>query len=426
MRVFFVVVISSNNVSQYEFFFVEFLSVEELLLLLLDVYSEYRLYMVAQSRTWSRRQAGRIGVLLLLLKVVGILLLVYLTHPPAVVSPTLTPRPLLVEAVAELEGETDVSSTALVRVGKSEFGASKVILSCLFVTPQFYRSSRKMPSLDWVVVFLNSAFFHIRGANVVLFVDEGTKASLLALSDVKRLVSTEFLNLTVVPDRYLSYEFSVNISNAANNFRFLLFKHWMEQRKAQGQSPAFVMISDVTDVYFQSDPFASLEAFGNPDTVAFTLEDALKHLGNEKYNIRWLSCYGADTLRAVKGKPISCAGATLGRFHGMLRYTSLQVEELSRPNLIECSRKKIMAALDQATHNYNLHIRGPMDLPGLMQTTEIVFHGNFGKPVWDAARKNVLNRKGEPYPVVHQYTSNRHPAIMEVARKLWGPQELRK
>jgi len=32
MRVFFVVVISSNNVSQYEFFFVEFLSVEGLLL----------------------------------------------------------------------------------------------------------------------------------------------------------------------------------------------------------------------------------------------------------------------------------------------------------------------------------------------------------------------------------------------------------
>jgi hypothetical protein len=276
-----------------------------------------------------------------------------------------------------------------------------------------------MPSLDWVIVFLKSAHLHMEHTQVILFVDTSTRDSLHRISAIAHLEAVGFLNLTIVPERYLLYPLSINISNSANNFRFVMFRDWMAEAATRSSPPKHVMISDVTDVYFQSDPFQVLST--SSAGMHFTLEDASRNLGNEKYNKRWLSCYGPDVVRKLRNGRITCAGVTLGHLMSMLKYTMLQVEELSKPSLLECSRNKILAALDQATHNYILHERSKEEIPGdVVASSDVVFHGNFGKPTWDRDHQHVLNPSGVPYPVVHQYTSNRHPGIMEVAKAKYG------
>eukprot|EP00760_Papus_ankaliazontas_P004605 PhM_4_TR11985/c0_g1_i1/m.13147 len=307
-------------------------------------------------------------------------------------------------------------TAALSRASKAPRRFRRVILSCLYAMPSFYRSGRSMPSFDWVVVFFNSAAAHVPSTRVVLFVDVKTRSALRRYPDVVDLEASGVLELPLMPEALLALPIAHNISNAANNFRFAAFRDWIAQaeRSPDEDAPDHVMISDVTDVYFQADPFTAFASKGQ--TITFTLEDGSRNLG-EKYNSKWLSCYGRDVQHSLRKQRISCAGLTIGETATMRRYAEMQVQELSKPDLLECSRHRILAALDQATHNYILHTRASKELPGSGTSDDIVFHGNFKKPRWDPSGTVLLRSDGHPYPAVHQYTSNRHPDVMKIAKQ---------
>lgn len=107
-----------------------------------------------------------------------------------------------------------------------------------------------------------------------------------------------------------------------------------------------VMITDLRDVIFQSDPFAT----PFPADIVFAQER--RRIGDCPTNRSWIvQTYGeamADNLRHCM---VSCSGTTFGTVGGMHLYLSVMINELtSRP-------MPISGGLDQAIHNFLIRMR---------------------------------------------------------------------
>ena len=313
-----------------------------------------------------------------------------------------------------------------------------IALSCFHAKPDFYHG-REVPNTDWIVVFIRSFLTVVPSKrSVVLFVDDGTKEKLLRYRGMKQSVNEgELLLITIVNDSttpFLREPWAAKVKNGANNFRFALYAQWLLNAKNAGfvAEATRIVISDATDVAFQRNPFSGNSVCFPPEdrseqqrqpVVIFTLENELKTFKNEKYNRRWLGCYGDSTLNhfAMNRVAISCAGLTLGNTEGVVKYAQAQIAEISKPKLVSCSISKIDAALDQATHNFLRQTWKEENKSlgfSVAHSTPCTFHGNFGKlkmvkdPL-DAGSDVAVNGKGEVYAIVHQFTSGRHPPVME-------------
>lgn len=334
--------------------------------------------------------------------------------------------------------------------------ARRVVLSCFFKAANFYRSGRVVPSWDWVAVFLLSLHEfrddpHAPGrlTRAVLWLDAESAASLRAHVHVGRLLlrDPDFLTLIVISNEthaeLLAERWASKISNGANNFRFALYRDWLIQN---AQNVDEVMISDVTDVAFQRNPWRSCmprQARDRRKAVVFTYESEKLTFAKEKYNRRWMSCFGDAVVNSLAKRRarVSCAGVTFGGIDGMIAYTSRQVELIARPDLVDCAVVRIGAALDQATHNYMLH-NDAANFSGRPVTSVVArpqpvlearfaayfsamegaeactWHGSFGKltlgETHEGSREVVVGAGARSFAVVHQYTSNRHPRLMAV------------
>jgi hypothetical protein len=289
--------------------------------------------------------------------------------------------------------------------------------------------------------------------------------------------SSAFLSIVVVGNAthgdLLRETWSADIKNGANNFRFALFGDWVRRhRSAVGRT----MMSDLTDVAFQANPFdACLPADITPAAsavsrvasggcedgaasprVVFTMENSRKHFGNEKYNRRWATCFGDAAIANLTAKKvrISCAGVTFANRCGLEGYTAAQLRLIVQKDLVACAVDTIKAALDQATHNYlqaghdgsvSLASRGfpdggrlPFEVTRVwseggvdkavapeagMGPTACTFHGNFGVPQFDKSGR-IVDGRGRPFAVVHQYTSDRIPAYMAYVDKAYSLSDL--
>jgi hypothetical protein len=107
-----------------------------------------------------------------------------------------------------------------------------------------------------------------------------------------------------------------------------------------------VMISDLRDVLFQTDPFAT----PLPTGLIFAQERC--RLGDCPVNRSWLiQAYGeamADNLRHCM---VSCSGTTFGTVRGMQQYLALMINELVAGPI------PIVGGLDQGVHNYLVRMR---------------------------------------------------------------------
>lgn len=109
-----------------------------------------------------------------------------------------------------------------------------------------------------------------------------------------------------------------------------------------------VMLTDLRDVVFQSDPFA----VAWPADIVFAQERCL--LVDCPVNRAWVAQgYGDAVAENMRNCVISCAGTTFGTVSGILRYLAAITSELtSRPVAIE-------GGIDQGVHNYIVHMRPP-------------------------------------------------------------------
>jgi capsular polysaccharide biosynthesis protein len=173
--------------------------------------------------------------------------------------------------------------------------------------------------------FLQSWKNNAKSAQLILFA-ANLKPSLIAFAQAEEV---ELLDL----DPQIMQEFHPLIA------RFFMFRSLLKQRPGAYSQ---VMLTDVRDVLFQSDPFSV------PRKKPVTL--ALEHqtiTSEPTYNGRWLrDLYGEELLKEIQHNPVSCAGTTLGTQEGMIQYLDLMCNEmLTRP-----FDRKIN--YDQGIHNY--------------------------------------------------------------------------
>lgn len=162
-----------------------------------------------------------------------------------------------------------------------------------------------------------------------------------------------------------------------------------------------VMITDVSDVIFQSNPFEEVK-----EGIYFFLEDANITIGICPYNSAWIKeAYGNEYFELKKDKPISCAGTIIGTYDDVMDYLDMMTQEIDKFNPA--------SNLDQAAHNYiiwenyldNFSVfpndAGLVMTIGYMQIDSLEFENGLLK-----------NKYGYP-AVIHQY--NRQQDLFDVA-----------
>ena len=162
---------------------------------------------------------------------------------------------------------------------------------------------------------------------------------------------------------------------------------------------ANVMLTDVSDVYFQSDPFG----FEIGTSVNCFLEDTGETLSSEPANRSWLAAaYGEEVLAELGAQTISCSGVTIGSYEGILAYLRVMVSSLVR-------LRYQWHGIDQAVHNYVIYT-------GLVPGVKLV--GNGDGPVLTlgivppAEVAAALPNGYDNVPIIHQY--DRHPRLQEL------------
>lgn len=275
--------------------------------------------------------------------------------------------------------------------------------------------------------FVRSWRLHARHARLVLFVDHRMPAA-----DRDRLISlgVELVRLPPVFSerhhrlRRLLHSFHAGPlhrmigAHAARAPRRLLrlrrvlaefhhigcsrYWHYLAYLNSPAGAADRVLLTDVRDVVFQSDPFAATPA----DRMLCALERAT--LAGEPVNTRWLDfVYGRQAWSRFESERVSCAGTTLGPAPLIKRYLELVGAEIARltPRLVG------QDGLDQAVHNHVLRTRA--ELP-------VTFSDNGAGPIATLHGEDVsrfpssdafplLNLDLRPPAIVHQ--ADRHPAL---------------
>ena len=180
-----------------------------------------------------------------------------------------------------------------------------------------------------------------------------------------------------------------------NTRRFVCFKEYL----ALNGIPEQLIVTDIRDVIFQTNPSIGLSRFG----VHSYCEYEGMTIGKCPYNGKWIrDAYGKDILLQLSDNNIICAGVINGNGHLMYDYIKRMVDELFRlpPTL----------GFDQGVHNYLTYT-----IPDLT-----IVHANEYGPVYTVGYMpreilhltedgKLLNRMGEPC-VVHQYDRHKNLA----------------
>jgi hypothetical protein len=134
------------------------------------------------------------------------------------------------------------------------------------------------------------------------------------------------------------------------------------ERLLSGRAYGRVLLTDVRDVLFQSDPFAQLPAEG----LAVSLETSSYTLATEEHNASWLKrVYGSRVLERIGHRRVSCVGVTYGDRARMLDYLQRFNGELRRLS----PRALGLGGADTAIHNVLLWT-GQLGEPTLLETVE--------------------------------------------------------
>ena len=169
---------------------------------------------------------------------------------------------------------------------------------------------------------------------------------------------------------------------------------------AHHDSYANVMLTDVRDVVFQSDPLD----FDLGDAVHCFLEDERQPIAAQPHNRKWVrAAFGDEVLSELANLPVVCAGVTIGPCERVLEYLRVMVEFL-----LELRTQR--TGLDQAVHNYVIH-------QGLVPNVRLVPNGNPVVATLGTVPAEEVNAF-QGAAVLHQY--DRHAALTEALRRRYA------
>jgi len=158
-----------------------------------------------------------------------------------------------------------------------------------------------------------------------------------------------------------------------------------------------IMLTDVRDVVFQRDPFEWMQ--GREGVFCFEEMEG-RTIGDCKSNSRMVrEVFGEEGWQKLRGFQISCAGVTFGTRVELLQYLERFLDlALGALSLRPCSGS------DQGVHNRIVHLETLENL-ALLDNEGPVF--TMGCVPLDLVRLNelgeVVNKRGDVYPVLHQY-----------------------
>ncbi len=224
--------------------------------------------------------------------------------------------------------------------------------------------------------------------------------------------------------------------------RYEMARRWLS---ACESCTGWTMVLDTRDVFFQSDPFASLgnvkyathdllfveEISDHTNTLPSSRPHRATNIGNShRFTRHTVPCYGEDVVRAheLSNRPMLCSGTVIGSRRGMHRFLSVLVDEFrgnNRKGRPECRSPR---TTDQWTMNH-MYYRGQF---GSINTTRTLPWGTgpvltIGTPCVDSSidirsrtgRKDLMSfdpisglilnpheMDGSPTriaPVLHQY-----------------------
>lgn len=176
--------------------------------------------------------------------------------------------------------------------------------------------------------------------------------------------------------------------------RFVVYHDFLEKH---GHEYSNVLLTDARDVYFQDNPFRDF----NEPGVCFFLEDTRHTLGTNAANRKMIEMtYGRNIVEQIAGKPISCAGTTMGQAPAILDYLNRMLR-----HLFEALWMHRVCINDQGVHNYLAHVEmkdlsrrfenehGRVHTMGLCQPEDFHFD----------AEGRLINADGSVIPILHQY-----------------------
>jgi len=164
-----------------------------------------------------------------------------------------------------------------------------------------------------------------------------------------------------------------------------------------------ILLTDVTDVFFQHDPQAIFKPLG----FYPSLENLHYTLASETHNAAWLNAaYGTEITDSIGQHAVSCAGVTYGDRQSIIYYLEQMWLEILKLNI-----RKPEIAFDQAIHNYVLRTNPPKEMTFMESLNSPIATMN-GYEETDLAFSetgHLLNIDGTSPAIIHQY--NRIPYL---------------
>ena len=158
-----------------------------------------------------------------------------------------------------------------------------------------------------------------------------------------------------------------------------------------------VLLTDVRDVFFQSDPFS----VRHPKSICFSLEDT--KIMWETINQGWIrDIYGDDLLADISKNHVACSGTTLGTTAGIENYLDIICTELLNRSF---DRTQVY---DQGIHNYIVWKLRP-DWGWVDETDLVVNTVGCTGPERISVIDDLVVIDGTIPPVVHQW--DRHASL---------------
>ena len=125
--------------------------------------------------------------------------------------------------------------------------------------------------------------------------------------------------------------------------RYEMYWIWSLQYEATSQ----ILILDVRDSYFQSNPFLFEQSASSSCTLDLFEENReAVNIGKSSYNSKWVkTAYGKDIFQAMSEKPVICSGSTMGSQKSIELYTRAMVTQFDNT---KCKQ----VGCDQGFHNF--------------------------------------------------------------------------
>ena len=200
----------------------------------------------------------------------------------------------------------------------------------------------------------------------------------------------------------------LNMDYHPQNSRYFAYRQFIRDTAAEYNQ---VLMTDVRDVFFQSDPFA----IRHPRPVCISLEDT-RIKWEPTHNQRWLrDIYGEDVLADVTENFVACSGTTIGTMQGVAAYLDVLCTEL------ETRAYDRMQVYDQGIHNYIVWKLRP-DWAWIDTGDSVVNTVGCTSPERIEVMDDLAVVDGRVPPVVHQWDRHAHlRALVERAPRFRLP-----